>query len=95
MINASSRYELLYEGIQISKDITEGVVIAEVATESPSYKAGLEIGDVIIKVGNHKVKDIAEFRYRLYNHDINETIDLTINRNGKEKVLQITLGSSK
>ena len=93
MINASNRYELAYEGISINKNVTEGVVLAEIQNESPSSNAGLKRGDIIVKVGDYTVKDIAEFRYRLYSHKIGDTIDLEIIRDGKSKTVKITLGS--
>ena len=94
MINASSTYQLAYSGIRLNSDITEGVVIAEVEKDSPADKSGIQKGDVVIKVESDKVSDIAEFRYRLYNHSIGETIKFTVNRNGEEKELSITLGSN-
>ncbi len=93
MINASSKYELAYEGIKIDKNITEGVVLAEVQKDSPSANAGLKRGDVIIKVAEHKVIDVAEFRYRLFSYKINDEIEITILRDGKEKTVNIKLGS--
>ncbi len=94
MLNASSVYQLAYSGIRIDSNITEGVVIADVEEGSSADKAGLEKGDVVIKVESDKVADIAEFRYRLYSYEINDTIKLTIIRDGKEKELKITLGSN-
>ena len=94
MLNASSKYQLAYSGVRLTDDITEGVVIMSVEKGSSADKAGLVKGDVIIKVGNDKVSDIAEFRYRLYSHEVNETINITIIREGKEKDLNITLGSN-
>ncbi len=94
MLNASSKYQLVYSGVRLDEDITRGVVIMAVEKGSSADKAGLVKGDVIIKVENDNVSDIAEFRYRLYSHEVNETIKLTVIRDGKEKELSITLGSN-
>ena len=94
MINATSTYQLAYQGIRLDKDITEGVVIAEVVKDSPAEKAGIKAGDVVIKVENNKVSDIAQFRYRLYSYKIDETIKIEVIRDGKTKELKIKLGSN-
>ncbi len=94
MINASSTMQLAYEGIRLDRDITEGVVIVEVEGGSPASEAGFEKGDVVIKVGNEDVSDIAEFRYRLYSYSPDETIEVVVLRDGKEKTLKVKLGSN-
>ncbi len=92
MLNASATMQLAYSGIRLDKDITEGVVIIDVEEGSPAHKAGILKEDVIIKVGDHKVIDIAEFRYRLYSYSPEETIEVVVIRNGEEKTLKVKLG---
>lgn len=94
MINSTSYYQLAYSGIRLDDKINYGVVVANVENDSPASKAGLQKGDVVIKVDDNKVTDIAEFRYRLYSHNIDDTVKLTINRNGEEKTFDIKLGSN-
>ena len=83
MLNATSTMQLAYAGIRLDKDITEGVVVVDVEKNSAGSKAGLQSEDVIIKVGDNKVSDVAEFRYQLYSHNIAETICITVITNGK------------
>lgn len=94
MFNVSSSMQLYQSGIRLEKDITEGVVIVEVEDGSPAASSGIQKGDVIIKVGDHKVADIAEFRYRLYSYSPDETIDIVVIRNGEEKTLKVKLGKN-
>lgn len=94
MINVSNVYQLRYTGINIDKNVTEGVVVVEVEKDSPADKAGFEKGDVITKIGDYKVSNIAEFRYRLYSYDIDTKVDVVVNRNGKDKTIKVTLGSN-
>ena len=77
MINASNTMQLLYSGIRLDKDITEGVVVVDVEKSSPASKAGIKSEDVIVKVGNDKVASVAEFRYRLYSYEVGDTVELT------------------
>ena len=93
MLNATSTMQLAYAGIRLDKDITEGVVVVDVEKNSAGSKAGLQSEDVIIKVGDNKVSDVAEFRYQLYSHKVGETISITVIRNGKTVDLKVKLGS--
>lgn len=93
MLNATSTMQLAYAGIRLDKDITEGVVVVDVEKNSAGSKAGLQSEDVIIKVGDNKVSDVAEFRYQLYSHKVGDTISITVIRNGKTVDLKVKLGS--
>ena len=94
MLNASSTMQLAYAGLRIDKEIEDGVVIVEIENESPGDKAGLKRGDVIVKVGDDWVSDIAEFRYRLYSYSPDETIEITVLRDGKEEKFNVKLSSN-
>lgn len=94
MLNVTSIYQLKYTGIRLDEDITEGVVVVDVESKSPADEAGLVKGDVIIKIGEFEVSDIAEFRYRLYSFNPDESVDIVVNRDGKDKTIKVTLGSN-
>ena len=91
MINVSDKSSLYRNNITVDKNITEGVVIASVSKGSAADKAGLEQGDVIIKIDDNKVTDSAYLRYQLYQHSAGETMKATIIRNGHEKTINIKL----
>ena len=94
MINASETFQLLRSGISIDKSVTDGVVVYEVINDSPASRAGLEKGDVIVKVGKDDVKSIAEFRYYLYKYNVGDNVELTIYRNGKTEKLKVKIEES-
>ena len=94
MLNVTSTMQLAYSGIRLDRNIETGVVVVDVENDSPAQKAGLLKGDVIIKVQDHEVKDIAEFRYRLYSYSPDETIELTVLRDGKEALASVKLTSN-
>lgn len=91
MQNASNTYQLAFSGIRLASDVYEGVAITNVYDGTSASVAGLQRGDVIVKVGENKVKNIAEFRYRLFSYNIGEEITLTINRDGKEMEVKVKL----
>lgn len=92
---STSPYYLLREGIKIDSSITSGVVVVSVEKDSPSDKAGLKKGDIITKIGDYKVNNVAELRYYLFKYKPNDKIQIVINREKSEKTLKITLGVSK
>lgn len=94
MLNSSSTMQLAYAGIDLDRNVKFGVVIVDVEDGSPAKKAGLTKGDVIVKVGEYEVTDMAHFRYRLYSYEPDDEIELTIIRNGKEDKVKVKLGKN-
>ena len=68
-----------------------GVYVKSVQDFSPAEKAGLQVGDIIIKADGKDIKNMDELNKIKNTHKIGETISLTINRNGTEKEITVTL----
>lgn len=90
-----SSYYFIREGIEIDPSVTAGVVIMSVAEDSPSEKAGLKKGDVIVKVGEYDIYSIAELKYYLYKHEPGETVKVKVMRGSKSKDFDVKLGQSE
>ncbi len=88
-------YYLIKEGINLDSSITSGVIVLESTTDGPSAIAGIQKGDVITKIGDVEVSNVAKLRYYLYKHEPNETVDITVIRGKETKVFKVTLGESK
>ena len=71
-----------------------GVYIEQVEKNSPADKAGLKKGDKILKIGKKDVTNSTYFKYELYKYEIGDKVEITIERNGKEKEIKVTLGTS-
>lgn len=71
-----------------------GIYVEYVESGSSAEKAGLKKGDKIVKIGDKKVTSVSMFRYQLYKYDIGDKVNITIEREGKEKEIYVTLGSS-
>lgn len=93
-INNNTAFSLWQAGITIPDDVTDGVVILEVTDNSPASKAGLQKGDIILKLANEKITSVAKFRYELYKHEVGEKIKVTYMRNGKIKTNSVTLAEN-
>ena len=75
--------------------LTSGVIVAGVEKGSPASSAGLKTKDIITKIDNEDVKNIAYLRYYLYQHKAGDTIKVTVYRDGKAKEISVKLGTSK
>lgn len=71
-----------------------GIYVVSVEQYSAAEKAGLQTGDVIIKVDDKEVKTMDELNEIKNTHKIGDQLTLTINRDGKEKQIVLTLGES-
>lgn len=86
MVDSSDTYTIKRYNINVNSNI-EGIIIASVENDSNSDKMGLQANDIIVEVSGVKVKTIAEFRYNLYKHSINDEITLKYYRNSEEKTV--------
>ena len=59
---------------------------------SPADKAGLKEYDIVLQVGNKKLDMTHPLQAELGTHAIGEKIPLKIMRNGKKRIIKITLG---
>ncbi len=82
--------EDLAKALGLSKN--EGVVISEVTPKSPAKKAGLKVGDVIIRFDGEKVTSPSNLAFLVAERAPKTKAELTIIRNGKKKTLTVTLG---
>jgi S1-C subfamily serine protease len=84
-------------GVQLKVDGGKIVVVEPIA-DSPAEKAGVKAGDVIRKVNEYKVKDdaetddLTELVQEVGKHEPGEKIKLTVERDGKEMVIEVTVG---
>ena len=91
---STSAYSLMRAGISIDSSITSGVVVFEAVSDGPCAKAGIQKGDVIVKIGNININNVAELRYYLYKNNPNDTVEVTVIRGTTTKTFKVTLGES-
>lgn len=77
--------------LNIKSNLKDGIYIAEVTKRGAASVAGIKVGDVIIKVDNQSISDVASLHSILYNHKVGDRVNVTINRNGNEMKLNIKL----
>lgn len=72
-------------------DADHGVTVESVAEDTPASKAGIKVGDLILKVDGTPVKSVAEINKIRDSHKKGDTISLTIYRDGEINDVNITL----
>jgi membrane-associated protease RseP (regulator of RpoE activity) len=75
----------------VALDIDHGVLVTEVAEESPAAKSGLEAGDVIMSLDGEATSDGSALRWAVRDRP-DKAVAVKVRRRGKEKTLQVTLG---
>ena len=72
-------------------DLVVGAYVRSVEDFSPAQKAGLQGGDVIVKVDGQSITTMNELNDIKNSHKVGDVLTLTVNRNGEEKELKVTL----
>ena len=69
-----------------------GVYVKSVEDFSAAQKANIQAGDVITAVEGKSIKTMDELNSIKNTHQIGDTIEITLNRNGNEVKANVTLG---
>ncbi len=101
---STGNFEVVYMGIYgyeveiyerqlgIDLGVDSGVIVLEVSSGSPAYKAGLQQLDVIVSMDNQPVQNMNQLKRMLYKYKRGDKAKLVIVRNGskKEVVIEFT-----
>jgi putative serine protease PepD len=79
-----------YLGVGISQS-SNGVQVTQVRASTPASTAGLETGDVIVRLNGKKVTNASELSQAIDSHRPGETIRLTYTRNGSTHTVSVKL----
>lgn len=86
-------FKLPRVGIEWPRDTATAPKIAAVAKEGPAEKAGMQAGDVIVKIGDLPVKSVTDCTKCFVGHYAGDHLAITVSRGGQEIVLDVELGS--
>lgn len=87
------------EGQAVTSDIAQsfglvrpsGVLVDDVYEDSPAQRAGVQPGDVVLRINGTDVVDQGSLRYRLATEKLGQSIPITILRDGFEQQLSLSL----
>ncbi|MCG8923910.1 S1C family serine protease [Lentzea sp. CC55] len=77
----------------VSAETSEGAQVQNVPAGGAAAAAGIQEGDVITKVGDRMVRNAAELVVAVREHEIGETVQVVLARQGRELKLDVTLKS--
>ncbi len=90
--NGSPGYARVWFGIVPNfEDNPQGLRITGVSPGSPAEKAGLKGNDVIIKFGEHSIKNLYDLTYILREYKPNDVVNVVVLRDSKEIALKVKL----
>lgn len=81
-------------GVNLVQDASiQGGKIDAVNPGSAAEAAGLKKDDIIVKIGDKKINSASEVVYEVRGHMVDDEIDVTYTRDGKEETTKLKLGS--
>jgi 2-alkenal reductase len=72
-----------------------GAYVTNVAAGSPAAQAGLQVNDIVTKIGDITIDETHLYTNALFKYKPGDAIPITVMRDGKETQLQVTLGEAK
>lgn len=88
-LNDYSSYEFQRYGVKVSVD--EGIYVVKVTSDGAANKAGIQQGDVIVKLDGKDITTYKSFLTALYSHKAGDKVKVVVNRSGSEKTITVTL----
>ena len=70
-----------------------GVMVSKVEADSPAARAGIEVGDIITRVGGDDVGSASALAHNVRRREEGETVDLEVWRDGRVEMLSATLAA--
>lgn len=88
-------------GIQdVDKDLADsfqlesakGVLVTEVSANSPAVEAGMQQGDVLLRIDGRELSGVADLRNRVAMTTPGSKVEFSLSRNGKKKLITVNIG---
>ena len=79
-------------GVQLDRESQEGVKIVGLSDTSPAGEAGIEVGDVIRRVGDKKVEEFVDMVKVLERLKVGQTVTIGVERGGDDIEFDVKLG---
>jgi predicted metalloprotease with PDZ domain len=86
-----SPYATYFGSVPDFRDDLNGVLFADVRTDSPAAKAGLKPGDLLIEFGGETIKNLFDFTDALGSKKPGDVVPVVVKRNGQTIKVNVTL----
>lgn len=90
-LRTKGRAEHAWLGIDY-QGLPTGVVVRRVALNSPAQRVGIQVGDIITQFNDKPIRTASDLTRELYFAQPNQRITLTVQREGQQVRLPVTLG---
>src|SRR5579885_1369803 len=87
-------YTMLSKDLAILNNLPEGAYVQDVQSGSPADKAGIQQGDVIIKIDGQRIDANNQLSTVIAKKKVGQTITVTVYRDNKTQDLKATLASA-
>jgi serine protease Do len=91
-LRTKGRAEHAWLGIDY-QGLPTGVVVRRVALNSPAQQAGIQVGDIIMQFNDKPIRTASDLTRELYFAQPNQRITLTVQREGQQVRLPVSLGT--
>ena len=75
-------------------EVGNGAEVVSVEADSAAEDAGLETGDIVVAVGDRPITNSTELTAAVRSEAPGATVELTVRRDGDERTVEVTLGST-
>ena len=82
-------------GVELRTDDTGAVAIYSVSKGSSASTAGMKAGDVVVSVGNSKIKSPSDFMMAIEEQPIGEYASIKVKRDGIEQTIKVKVEAGK
>lgn len=72
-------------------NIDKGVYVFRLSLGGPADKAGLQRGDIILKLDDKEVNSVSELRQLVGEHKVGDSVKITYDRNGSTRTVDLVL----
>ena len=72
-----------------------GIYVAQISLDSPAFKSGLEIGDIIVKIDDVELDKMCDLRKYIYKKNVGDRVKLTVLKGRRMVELECELNRKK
>ena len=86
-VRAQTITPLLADGLALSRNV--GVILSDVYPEGPAAAAGVEVGDVVLRLDGKPMENGRQLQVNLYSRAVGDTVRLDIERRGQNLTVPV------
>lgn len=73
-------------------DSTQGALVSDVVENTPAHRAGLQRGDIVLRLDDRVVKNVTDLRLQVARTDPGTDVSIEVLRSGEREAIRVTIG---